>query len=77
MSTQIPEDEADVVKKRKRKLDPSTPYKCSECNKYFTTNSNLRVHFRTHTGEKAFACQLCDKTFAHKCNLVEHSKRVQ
>ena len=27
---------------------------------------------QTHTGEKYFACRICDKRFAQKSNLVKH-----
>ena len=29
-------------------------------------------HYKIHTREKPFVCQICDKTFSQKVNLVRH-----
>lgn len=47
---------------------------CVYCRKLVDSMAHLREHIRTHTGERPFPCNFCDKRFAKKGNLQAHIK---
>nr|XP_054920160.1 zinc finger and BTB domain-containing protein 49-like [Dermacentor andersoni] len=48
-------------------------HKCETCGKFLRA-ANLSAHYRTHTGERPFKCEICAKSFAHRSNLRDHER---
>ncbi|EEB12777.1 zinc finger protein, putative [Pediculus humanus corporis] len=48
------------------------PYKCDNCWKAFSFESQLKLHVTTHTGEKPYKCDVCPKAYARKTALFNH-----
>ena len=57
-------------------LRRQAPHVCVTCHKTFPDTSKLRVHMRSHSGDKPFMCRSCDYASTNKANLVRHVKLV-
>ncbi|KAJ3126021.1 hypothetical protein HK098_007959 [Nowakowskiella sp. JEL0407] len=56
--------------------DGVTLYQCpfEGCNKRYTRPYNLKSHYRVHTGERPFLCDICPLSFTREHDLKRHIK---
>ncbi|XP_041983747.1 zinc finger protein 678-like isoform X2 [Aricia agestis] len=47
---------------------------CEQCGKMFACKALLLDHMMSHSGEKRFKCETCDKAFTNKNNLAVHQR---
>lgn len=78
--TENKDDEGEVVpKQRYKKRDPYSEknikvYRCEERSLVFTKNTAYRRHIKAVHFEGKLICDLCDRTFSGKTNLIRHMK---
>ncbi|XP_039188179.1 sal-like protein 4 isoform X1 [Crotalus tigris] len=55
-------------------IDKATtdPNECLICHRVLSCQSSLKMHYRTHTGERPFKCKFCGRAFSTKGNLKTH-----
>ncbi|GFN75282.1 Zinc finger protein 729 [Plakobranchus ocellatus] len=51
-------------------------YNCEVCQKAFASNSDLKTHRRTHSGETPFKCDFCDRSFKQRGHRKLHIQVV-
>ncbi|GBN26893.1 Zinc finger protein 45, partial [Araneus ventricosus] len=47
---------------------------CDLCNRIFSYPFFLKLHYRSHTGEKPYQCEFCKKLFSHEAHLIVHNQ---
>ncbi|XP_076013617.1 zinc finger and BTB domain-containing protein 24 [Genypterus blacodes] len=68
------ESKAQSGKRGRKRKYPDTEARCEDCDKVFKNHLFLKIHQRTHTGEKPFRCQICGKAFTQKQSLLVHQR---
>ncbi|XP_051688603.2 sal-like protein 4 isoform X1 [Oryctolagus cuniculus] len=72
----VPEPGSETLKLQQlvENIDKATtdPNECLICHRVLSCQSSLKMHYRTHTGERPFQCKVCGRAFSTKGNLKTH-----
>ncbi|GFS42765.1 zinc finger protein 85 [Nephila pilipes] len=62
-------------KKKRGENGKFTLHVCHICGKNYTWPHDLKIHYRVHTGEKPYKCELCDSRFSQSGAVQIHKNR--
>jgi len=57
-----------------RKVNKTKTNACSMCERTFIAFSHLERHFRAHTGERPFKCEIYHLSLKSQSRVIQHSK---
>lgn len=61
-----------MIEQLERTSTKSDSNECVVCKRILSCQSALKMHYRTHTGERPFRCRICSRAFSTKGNLKTH-----
>ncbi|UJR09937.1 hypothetical protein I4U23_014159 [Adineta vaga] len=61
-----------MIEKLERTTNKSDANECVVCKRILSCQSALKMHYRTHTGERPYRCRICSRAFSTKGNLKTH-----
>ena len=57
-----------------RRHEGKFPFKCSYCDKRYTSKESLSLHENTHTREREYVCDLCGQKYLQYGHLARHKQ---
>jgi hypothetical protein len=63
----------DMIDQLERTTNKNDSNECVVCKRILSCQSALKMHYRTHTGERPFRCRICARAFSTKGNLKTSS----
>merc|ERR1712001_479801 len=76
MKNYVKNNEYDTLEKNCKKKSELRKVKCNKCGKQYANKSILKTHnYTVHEENKDFICNMCEKKFTVKHNLLEHLKK--
>ncbi|XP_073819545.1 uncharacterized protein [Musca autumnalis] len=60
--------------KPKKEKQPPKRYLCTLCGLICSSQSNLDIHYRRHTGEKPYKCDFCSRAYARLYDVQVHRR---
>ena len=62
----------EMIEQLERTTNKSDSTECVVCKRILSCQSALKMHYRTHTGERPVRCRICARAFSTKGNLKTH-----
>jgi len=56
--------------------DEKLLFECLICHSILRSRCAFKGHFRLHSGERPYACELCDKKYPNNSSLTTHKVRI-